>query len=385
MELYLVSEDDLERVPQDALDTEEQLETHLVKARGATIGGVDLLFVGRQGSPGEGGIFDVLAIDERGNVVVVELKRDRAPRSVVAQALEYASAVRDATYDDLAAWYETFRRQEGHQESHEASLADIHAAYFEREEPLGEQEFNAQQRLVLLGEEFDDVALDVADFLREYGLDIICVTYQSFRTASDDGTGAEADSDSDQSGLRLLTTEAVRRPLEAEPTRRPTSSSPSPAARQRESFWSGVLEEIGRRSSSSLRSGWTPRDVTSKNVATVAPDVVVQFGFKTTEACVEARLIIRDDAALYEALADRRERIENELEAEQTHRQVASPEVEWQPPDQSRTDAARSTILQRCSIGLDDESTWGEYQTWLVDTGEAMQAVFGETINEVRQ
>ena len=34
---------------------------------------------------------DLLGVDREGNVVVVELKRDRTPRDVVAQALEYAA------------------------------------------------------------------------------------------------------------------------------------------------------------------------------------------------------------------------------------------------------------------------------------------------------
>jgi len=44
-----------------------------------------------------GGIIDLLCIDESGNLIVVELKRDKTPREVTAQTLDYASWVDSLT------------------------------------------------------------------------------------------------------------------------------------------------------------------------------------------------------------------------------------------------------------------------------------------------
>jgi len=53
--------------------------------------GTDLLIIGRQAPTGFGGLIDLLALDAEGRVHVLELKPDRTPRDVVAQALDYGS------------------------------------------------------------------------------------------------------------------------------------------------------------------------------------------------------------------------------------------------------------------------------------------------------
>jgi RecB family endonuclease NucS len=52
-----------------------------------------ILIIGRQVATNFGGFIDLLGLNREGDVVVVELKRDRTPRETLAQALEYASFV----------------------------------------------------------------------------------------------------------------------------------------------------------------------------------------------------------------------------------------------------------------------------------------------------
>ena len=49
------------------------------------------MLIGRQEDTGLGGRIDLLAIAPDGALVLIELKRDRTPRDVVTQALDYAS------------------------------------------------------------------------------------------------------------------------------------------------------------------------------------------------------------------------------------------------------------------------------------------------------
>lgn len=105
----------------------------------------------------------------------------------------------------LADRYREFLREEqGYTGTEEIpSLRDAHAEYFDLDEPLSEREFNTEQRLVVVGTDFGDVSLNIADFLREHGIDVVAVEYSTYRD--------------EEEGIELLTTDGIRRPLSEEP------------------------------------------------------------------------------------------------------------------------------------------------------------------------
>ena len=49
------------------------------------------MIIGRQEDTGFGGRIDLLAIAPDGTLILIELKRGRTPREVVAQAIDYAT------------------------------------------------------------------------------------------------------------------------------------------------------------------------------------------------------------------------------------------------------------------------------------------------------
>jgi RecB family endonuclease NucS len=108
MELYRAEADNLIRVPETDFQQEATLENHLIKADGLEIGGVEVFYIVQQGSPEDGGVFDILGVDEAGDVIIVELKRDKSPREIVSQALEYASGIRRESYEQLNERYRAF-------------------------------------------------------------------------------------------------------------------------------------------------------------------------------------------------------------------------------------------------------------------------------------
>ena len=90
------------------LPTERLLEDMIVSA--PAILDDQWMLIGRlpPAPPTFGGVVDLLALAPDGSLVLIELKPDRTPREVVAQALDYASFVADLKSEDLAAIYKVF-------------------------------------------------------------------------------------------------------------------------------------------------------------------------------------------------------------------------------------------------------------------------------------
>lgn len=86
-----------------SMETERKLED--VITHDISIIDPALMLVGRQIGTAFGKFIDILAIDQEGNLVVIELKRNKTPREVVAQMLDYASWVKKLDYNDIITIY----------------------------------------------------------------------------------------------------------------------------------------------------------------------------------------------------------------------------------------------------------------------------------------
>jgi RecB family endonuclease NucS len=89
----------LSRLPAVALARELDLQDYI--NTDISILNEGWLIIGRQIRTGLGGIIDLLAIDEAGSIVLIELKKDLTPRGVVAQSLDYASWVENLASDEI--------------------------------------------------------------------------------------------------------------------------------------------------------------------------------------------------------------------------------------------------------------------------------------------
>jgi len=90
---------ELREVSKASVELEEHLEKWLEED--ITILDEDLLVIGRQVPTDFGGKIDLLCLDRNGDLVIIELKRGKTPREVVAQALDYASWGVDFSRDEL--------------------------------------------------------------------------------------------------------------------------------------------------------------------------------------------------------------------------------------------------------------------------------------------
>lgn len=101
MGLWRADGDKLTRLSHSAVGLESQLEAY-IESDPAMLG-ERLLLIGRQVPTAHGGFIDLLAVDADGTVHVIELKRDKTPRDVTAQTIDYGSWVATLGHSDIVA------------------------------------------------------------------------------------------------------------------------------------------------------------------------------------------------------------------------------------------------------------------------------------------
>ncbi|MEJ5340519.1 MAG: endonuclease NucS domain-containing protein [Thermogutta sp.] len=160
-----------------SIDSESRLEQLL--ADNISILDPNLLLIGRQVPTPYGHFIDLLAIDSDGNLVVIELKRDRTPREVVAQLLDYGSWVRTLNVDDVAGIFSDFLTKYYPQNAN-TSLESAFCERFHVEEmPEG---INESHELMLVASELDASTERIITYLAdEYGVAINAVFFRYFR------------------------------------------------------------------------------------------------------------------------------------------------------------------------------------------------------------
>jgi len=125
------------------------------------------MVVGRQVDTAYRTRVDLLAMNSEGDLAVIELKRDRTPREVVAQVLDYASWVEDLSHDRIA-------------EIHQDQNPDLHLdeAF---DAPIPEA-LNESHDLIVVAAELDSSTERIIDYLSSsHGVPINAMFFRHFR------------------------------------------------------------------------------------------------------------------------------------------------------------------------------------------------------------
>ena len=105
------------------LPSEKALEDMIVAA--PSMLSDEWMLIGQQEYTTYGGRIDLLAMAPDGSLVLIELKRDKTPREIVAQALDYASWVQDLTADRIVQIYERFSKGGSLQEAFQQRFVQL--------------------------------------------------------------------------------------------------------------------------------------------------------------------------------------------------------------------------------------------------------------------
>ena len=162
----------LSEVSTSEINLEQQLEDWLESD--ISMLSPDLLVIGRQVQTDFGGWIDLLCLDSNGDSVIVELKKGKTPREVTTQALDYASWVKDLSFNQITDIAEHYAKLGG-------SLSE---AFMERfEEPLPDT-LNQNHRSIIVAEAMDESTERIVRYLSDMNVPINVATVQHFKNDS---------------------------------------------------------------------------------------------------------------------------------------------------------------------------------------------------------
>jgi hypothetical protein len=151
------------------LDLLERFDIQEWTAKSPEILGEDLLIIAKELELPSCIRIDLLAVDRKGNLVVIELKRDESGSAVEWQAIKYASYCSSFLPEDIFSYYAQYLE------------SDVDDAQRRIEEFLDEEldSLNQDQRIVLVAREFHSDAAS-AELNERFATSL----YASFRSIS---------------------------------------------------------------------------------------------------------------------------------------------------------------------------------------------------------
>jgi hypothetical protein len=131
--------------------------------------GTPLLLIGRQVPTDYGKFIDLLAVDDEGSLHVLELKRDRTPREVVAQLLDYGSWVRGLSHQQVLDIFSNYRKN--------VAFEQEWTSTFGGDPP---EELNAAHRLTVVAGDVDPATERIVEYLSDFEIPINVVFFRYF-------------------------------------------------------------------------------------------------------------------------------------------------------------------------------------------------------------
>lgn len=165
--LYGIVGDKLRPAVRKALNKESLIEDWV--AADPSLLGLEALIIGRQVPTDHGKFIDLLALDTTGALIIIELKKDRTPREIVAQVLDYASWVRTLTTPEIYERAEKFLNKR------------LVTAYRERFGEMIPDQLNASHSMLIVASELDPASRRIVEYLsEEHGVAINTVFFNVF-------------------------------------------------------------------------------------------------------------------------------------------------------------------------------------------------------------
>lgn len=168
MNLWSIEGGLLQAIPKSQIDLEKELEDWIVND--TSILNIDVLVLGRQVHTNFGGYIDILCIDREGDLIIIELKRNKTPRDVVAQCLDYASWICDLGFDDIDTICQKYNNK---------TLGDAFNEIFDETIP---ETINENHQMIIVATSLDESTERIIQYLAEkHSININAVFFNIFK------------------------------------------------------------------------------------------------------------------------------------------------------------------------------------------------------------
>jgi hypothetical protein len=150
------------------LESEKLLEDLIVE--NPSILNPSWMIIGRQVMTDFRGVIDILALQPDGSPVLIELKREKTPRDVTSQLIDYAAWVEKISSERLQQIYEGFIPN--------GNLQSDYEARFNTE--WDDENLRGDTQLVLVASELDSASERIVTYLSDRGISINVLFFQAF-------------------------------------------------------------------------------------------------------------------------------------------------------------------------------------------------------------
>ena len=126
-------------------------------------------------------VADIYALNEKGELVIFELKRGPVGDDAVLQALRYAQNAGKWTYTEIEEKFKKYSKQHPQLISKCDKLTDAHKEAFNLDLALNEWDFNKKQHLIVVGSASDEALVNAVAYWRQQGISIEFLPYRIYK------------------------------------------------------------------------------------------------------------------------------------------------------------------------------------------------------------
>ena len=163
----------IEKIEETSLNSESELEDIIENS--IEILNPDWLIIGRQVITDYNKRIDLLAIDSSGDLVVIELKKNKTTRDVVAQGIDYASWAKKLDTSEIERIYKEYQLKYKNKEEILSLSSGLYKKY---NAEFQEDEINKSHQIIIVASELDNHTERIVNYLSDSDIPINIVFFK---------------------------------------------------------------------------------------------------------------------------------------------------------------------------------------------------------------